>query len=372
MIPILKKIKLKLNRGKVTLKPKTRPKGRVLLSYTTLPFIQPETISGHSNRWECQKIAEIFTQHGFIVDIIDATNKNFKPKKKYTYCIDISNNLDRLEKYLNPDCVKIFHIPAAHWLFQNTAEYQRLLGIKNRRGFILSPRRIEKPSLNIETADIATILGNDFTLNTYRYANKPITKIHIASTHTYPSPINKNFKTINKNFIWLGGSGMVHKGLDLVLEAFKDMPDFNLTICGKKDDDFATAYNQELFETPNIHYVGFLDLGSDDFKKISDQAIGLIFPSCSEGSSGGVVTSMHAGLIPIISYEAGVNVEDFGLILQENTIAEIKKQVLLLSQLPSEDLKTKAVKAWEYANTYHTRENFSTEYNNFVVNLIKK
>jgi hypothetical protein len=315
-------------------------------------------------------IAETWSEAGYDVDVVDFENSSFKPRKKYTYCIDIQNNFEKWNDALGGECIKIFHIPTAHWKFNNEAEEKRLQDIKKRRGFTLAPKRILPASKNIELANRATILGNEFTKSTYAFAAKPLHKLHISATHTYPSPEHKNVTAVRKNFIWLGGAGMAHKGLDLVLEAFTEMPEYSLKVLGKKDSDFAEAYQKELFETPNIEYVGNVDLGSEKFKDITDNSIGLVFPSCSEGSSGGVVASMHAGLIPIISYESGVDVSDFGIILKENSITEIKKQVYTISNLQEEVLKEKSLAAWKHAHAYHTRENFAREYKQFIDTLI--
>jgi hypothetical protein len=47
---------------------------------------------------------------------------------------------------------------------------------------------------------------------------------------------------------------MVHKGLDLVLEAFARMPECQLTIVGpvRNEPEFVNVYRKELFHTPNI------------------------------------------------------------------------------------------------------------------------
>lgn len=370
MSEVAKKILKKLSGGVVRLAPKEAPRGRVLLSYTTLPFISPRLINGHSNRFECQCIAEIFREAGYAVDIVDFDNESFVPKKRYDYCIDIQNKLEKFSAHLNKDCVKIFHIATAHWLFNNTAEYRRLLNVKDKRGVALMPRRTLPPSRNIELADAVTILGNDFTAETYGFSKKTMHRIPISTTHLYPSPENKNFESARNGFVWIGGVGMAHKGLDLILEAFAEMPEFRLTVFGKKDIDFAQTYHKELYETPNIRYAGHTDLGGDEFASVARDSIALIFPSCSEGSSGGVVTAMHAGLIPIISFESGVNVGNFGIIFKKNTINEIKEQAQYLASLPSEELKNKATMAWEYARNNHTREKFSQEYEKFVQRLI--
>jgi glycosyltransferase involved in cell wall biosynthesis len=370
MTDIFRKIALKLHGGIWTLPSKVPVKGRVLLSYTTLPFVSPGSLGGHSNRWECRRIAQIWNKKGFEVDIVDISNASFIPKKKYSYCIDVENGLERLTPLVGEKCVKIYHITSAYWKFQNDAEAKRLADIHSRRGCDLSPRRKLPPSKNIELADIASMIGNDFTESTYAFAGKKIVRIPISTTHTFPSPEGKDFERIRRNYIWLGGAGMAHKGLDLVLEAFAAMPEYSLTIFGKKDSDFADCYKKELFETPNIRYAGMIDMGSEAFSSIIQDSLGLVFPSSSEGSSGGVVTSLHAGLIPIISRESGVDVPGFGTILQSNSIEEIQKEVRKLSSSSPEELLRRALTAWKFANEKHTKDRFSHAYEKFVDDLI--
>ena len=185
----------------------------------------------------------------------------------------------------------------------------------------------------------------------------------------FDSPEKKDFTSVRKKFIWIGGAGMAHKGLDLVLEAFKSLPDFSLTVFGKADKDFVEIYKKELFETDNIRFEGHVDLSSKKFMDASSNSLGLIFPSCSEGCSGGVVTSMHAGLIPIISYQSGVDVEDFGVILRENTIQEISSEIRKMSDKNPEELRTMSVKAWEFAREHYTRETFRLSYERVIDEL---
>ena len=369
------KARMLLAGGVVKLRPKGALKGHVLFSYITLPFTvaSKDAFDGHTNLWECRDMAHAFLERGYAVDVIDWTNKTFTPKKRYTYFLDIHANMERVAPLLNKDCVKILHTTGAHFLFHNTAEYQRLLDVQKRRAKTLIPRRAVVPSYGIEHADVVTMLGNEFTEGTYAYAGKHIIRIPLSSTHTYPSPAEKNFERARKGFVWFGGSGMVHKGLDLVLEAFAHMPECQLTICGKvaNEKDFVEAYKKELYETPNIRVAGLTDPGGDTYKDICTSAVALVYPSSSEGQSGAVITTMHAGLIPIISYQSGVDVEDFGSILTENTIEEIRRAVRAIASLPDEELRARSMKAWHYARGHHTREKFAAAYRSFVDMLEK-
>jgi len=363
----------------VSLKPDKPSGGNVLLSYLVEPFRdlkpgQPVPIL-HTNYWECMQIARTFLELGYCVDVISFFNDVFIPKKDYAFFIDTRHNLERLTPFLNKDCVKILHIDTAHILFHDTAECNRLLALQQRRGVTLKPRRFEMPNLAIEHADCGTILGNEFTMSTFRYANKPLYPIPISTPVLYPWPEKKDFEACRKRFLWFSSGGMVHKGLDLLLEAFAQMPDYHLTICGPVDreEDFKAFYYKELYQTLNIRVFGWVDISSPEFAEITNNCLGLVYPSCSEGQSGAVVTCLHASLIPILSYQSGVDVgEDFGSVLKTCSIEEIKESVKRISNLPLATLKEMARKAWEFARANHTKEKFAAAYRDAVKQIISR
>lgn len=365
----------RLDRRVVSLKPDRPPQGNVLISYITSPFFLragQSVPNSHTHYWESLQIARTFWELGYCVDVIHWQNRDFVPNKDYAFFVDVRLNLERLAPLLNKDCVKIMHIETAHWLFHARAQYSRLLAVQRKRGFTLSPVKIVQPNWAIEHADCATLLGNEFTISTYSYANKPIYRIPISTPVVYPWPEEKDFEACRKHFIWFGGSDLVHKGLDLVLEAFAEMPEYDLTVCGpvQGEKEFERAFYKELYQTPNIHTAGWVDVSNAEFIAIANSCIGLIYPSCSEGQCGGVVTCLHAGLIPIISYESGVDVHDFGMILENSSIDEIKNAIRSISDLRAQELKLMARQAWEFARANHTRETFAYEYRQAISTII--
>jgi len=366
----------KLERRFISLKPKKPIRGGVLLSYINKPFfLKPSdpVPDDHSNYWESLQIARTFLDLGYRVDVIDENNNQFLPSKHYSFFISNRINFDRIAPMLNRDCVKVFHIDTAHWLVNNMAEYHRLRRLQQRKGFVLPPRIYLTPNLAIEQADYATVLGNQFTISTYRYANKPFYRVPVSTPVLYPWPEGKDFEGSRKRFLWFGSGGFVHKGLDLVLDAFADMPDYHLTICGPidRERDFQSAYQKELYKTPNIRTLGWVDTTSPTFLEITKNCLGLVYPSCSEGQSGGVVTCLHAGLIPIISYESGVDVDSgFGVILKNCSVEKIKNAIRRVSSLPTQQLRQMARKSWEFARANHTREVFATEYSKIVSEIM--
>jgi acetyltransferase-like isoleucine patch superfamily enzyme len=237
---------------------------------------------------------------------------------------------------------------------------------------ILNKNSFDMRGLVIENADYATVLGNKFTIDTYSYAKKPIYRIPISTNVQYPWLEDKNYESCCRNFLWFGSSGLVHKGLDLVLEAFAKMPEYHLTVCGpvNNEKDFENAFYQELYQTPNIHTTGWVNVSDSKFTEIVKNCIGLIYPSCSEGGGGSVINCMHAGLIPIVSYESSVDVMNFGFILADSSIEEIQNQIKTVSNLPLKELELRARKSWEFAVNIHVYDNFSQEYYKFATQVL--
>jgi glycosyltransferase involved in cell wall biosynthesis len=92
-----------------------------------------------------------------------------------------------------------------------------------------------------------------------QYAKKPLFPVPIPSACMYPWSESKDFDACRRNFLWFGSGGFIRKGLDLVLEAFAGMPEYHLTVCGpiEEERDFQQAFAKELYDTPNIHTLGW-------------------------------------------------------------------------------------------------------------------
>ena len=360
----------------VTLRPEGNSRGSVLFSYIIDAFLLPSGTpipKSHTNFWQSWQMAQTFVQLGYEVDVIHWTNHQFVPKKNYAILVDVRQNMERLAPLMNSDCVKIMHIDTAHILFQNAAEANRLVALQKRRGVTLNPRRFEMPNQGIEIADYGTATGNDFVIGTFAYAKKKIFKL--------PSPcgvtldwINRDWGQCRKNFLWFSSSSLVHKGLDLALEAFREMPEYRLTVCApvEREKAFVRSYYRELYETSNIQTVGWVDIESETFKNIAASCGATIHLSCSEGGAPSVKTCMHAGLVPIVSYESGVDVHDYGYALRDCSIQNIKLVVRDVAELPPDEIEEKARAAWEYARNSYTRENFSKEYPRVILEILSE
>jgi glycosyltransferase involved in cell wall biosynthesis len=357
----------------VRLAPEGKPRGRVLLSFRVRALLEPDMPLIHHNYWESAAIARVWRDLGFVVDVVDNDHHEFVLTHSYDFLVGSRIRLEDLARQCNPDCVKVLHIDTAHWLFSNTASHTRALDLQRRRGVTLT--RIFEIGRNraIEVADCATALGNDVTVNTYAYAGKPIFRIPSKSApRLFDWPEDRDFEAARKHFVWFGSRGALHKGLDLVLDAFAAMPDLRLTVAGPiRERDFEDAYRTELYGTDNIRSIGWVDLAGPAFPDLARNAVALVYPSCAEGQSGGVIAAMHAGLIPIVSGESGVDVDpSFGIRLPDCSIRSIQAAVRELSDRPAVELERMGRKAWEFARANHTRERFVEEYRKVAAELV--
>ncbi len=358
----------------VSLHPEGPCRGRVLLSYIIDGFLLEAGASipkTHTNIWQSVKMAETFVALGFEVDVIHYTNHSFVPQGNYAFFVDVRHNMERLTPQLHENCIKIMHLDTANILFHNAAAANRLLALQQRRGITLSPPRFERPNLGIEHADYAMTTGNDFTVDTFKYANKKI--------HKLPSPCGivldfpeKEWNQCRRNFLWFSSSGLVHKGLDLALEAFLDLPDCHLTVCAplERDRDFVQAFHKELYETDNIHTVGWVDIESRQFRDITEKCAAVLHLSCAEGGAPSVKVCMHAGLIPVVSRESGVDVGNFGFSLKDCSIANTTEAVRRVAALSEKELQDRSSGSWQFSRSHFTRENFAAEFRRLILEII--
>ena len=362
--------KKKSDKKLVPLVPQRQTRGRVLFSYIIDGFLLTPgkpVPNRHTNIWQSLKMAETFLERGYAVDVISYRNQDFVPSVDYEVIVDVRRNLERLAPLLSSECLKIMHLDTANILFHNAAGARRVLQLQQRRGITLRQRRYEAPNRGLECADHATIIGGDFAASTFEYAKKKLYRLPTPCGVMYDWP-DRKWADCRKSFLWFSSGGLVHKGLDLALEAFVDMPDYRLTVCAplEQEPDFVDAFKKELYETENIRTVGWVDVESSRFRKIIASCGAMLHLSCSECGGTAVKMCMHAGLVPIVSYESGVDVDGFGFMLEECSLAKIKETIGHVATLPQHELEERARKAWGLARQNYTRENFAAAYRRFV------
>lgn len=362
----------------VTLRPDSEPIGRALFSYILDPLLLPPTADvphSHTHFWESRTMARTLVELGFTVDAMHWTNSAFVPRERYDLLIDVRVQMERLASVLPARTLKILHAETGHWRFYNAAQERRRRELAERRGIRLAPYKTIEPNRAIETADAATILGGEATRETYAFAGKPLYPVPISQPFLYPFPAEKDYVRARRRFLWFGSGGLLHKGLDRVLEVFADLPELELTVLGPidREPEFERAFARELYRTPNIRTHGWIDVASAQFLAFAASHAALVYPSCSEGQNGGAVTCMHAGIVPILSRESGLDLPTgTGWLLESSTLEEIRERVLAVAAMPPEALAATTLRAWQWVRTQHTRERFANVYEAAMLEILAR
>lgn len=359
----------------VRLNPLGKARGSVSISYLHWPFREgwdSPKARGHTNAYEVVAMAEAFRDLGYRVEIVDCDNRTFVPAGDCKVAVDIHSNLERWDSVLPAGCARILHATGSHWLMWNRSELARLESVRDRKGIALRPRRQVEPSRAVETADRVVVLGNVYTMESFAFAAKPRVRVPISSAFEFDWDGERDFEKARRRFLWVGSYGMVHKGLDLVLDAFAGLPELELTVCGRpeKEGDFYSLYERELLRTPNIRLHGWIDMGTPAFREIARTHASVIYPSSAEGGAGSVIHCMHAGMIPSCTFEASVDMGDFGVAIESGTAEAVRSAALRLSGMPAVEVAGRARAAWEHARVAHTRAKFRENYRRFAADLV--
>ena len=348
---------------------------RALLSYIVHPFFIDKRNPGffeHINNWHAQEIVRILNQIGCTVDVIDYKDIRFVPRRRYDLFIGHGGtNFEKISQHLQNSTIRIYFSTGSYWKYHNKQEIERFDALKKRRGIDLPFDRFIQDSEEyaLLVSDGIIGIGNDFTRRTYKEFSPVIMLNATAIFDDHYEKCDKDFEKGKKHFLYFAGSGPVHKGLDLLLEAFSGMKE-HLWICSRIDQRFEEIYSEELHNTPNIHLVGWTRPRSAGFYELMDICNYVILPSCSEGQAHSVVECMNKGLVPVVSRACGLDVGNYGIIIDPCTIKEITKVVLKLSSLSANKCKVMSRNARRAAIRDFSEEVFSDNFKKVILHMI--
>lgn len=336
----------------------TNRKGAALLVYIVYPFYMDTASSrfrSHINNGNAKMIVQVLNDLGYAVDVIDYRDiATFDTKQKYDVVIGIDKVFD-YDKPCMKTATKIFYSTGLHFVEATRLTYERHIRFMQRHGVFISPQRIPLPLYSPEKSDCIISIQNQFTDCSYRMAGKPIYNCTISGTNTF---YNMNRKTKNtKTVLWLSGSGMILKGLDLVLDAIADMPDCKLVVCAdmssEEDRQFEEFYYGQIHNSENVQYVGFVDVGSQKFSRIAKDCTAIIFPYPEGEMSGSLVNGMYHGLIPIIGYFSDDKISECS-VFTIGTVDGVKDAIRSVMNMSDDEIRIKSKKTLEYAKVHYT------------------
>jgi hypothetical protein len=319
---------------------------RALLIYLTKPFtIEPDDpeFLKHQNFKQATQIVKVLDELGYVVDVANYSDMRLRPRRTYDIVISHRIDLGRLEHAVRPDTRKVYLASGMNHVIHNETIRGAYFELARRRGCKLKPSRLNSEHMPfVVRADAIVGFGNEYTVGSWKEVTDasiyPFNNYGFASTRSSVS--SKDFVTARRSFLFFASGSQVGKGLDILLEIFPGLPHLHLYVCSSyvMEPDFCKCYRKELFETANVHPIGWVRVNSSQFDELMKKCAFVIHPARTEGQPGSVVQCMYAGLIPLVSKESGIDTEDFGTTFAENSRAEIRRQIETVSSYGTDNL----------------------------------
>jgi hypothetical protein len=340
------------------------PTKRALVSYLVSPLLMPKRKRDRtvfSNFGIAQQVPQVLNQLGYIVDIVRYDLKGWKISERYDLFLGHGGiNFEEIIEKLPKETVSIYFSTGIYWKEWNIREAKRLYDLTLRRGCILPPDRPIRQSEEFANrrADGIICLGNEAAVSTY--SDFPL--VIGINNATYPIAWTgwntKDYRRGCQHFLFFSGDGNVHKGLDLLLEAFAGT-DLQLHICQSIDSEFAALYRYELMESDNIHLHGRLPMRSEQFESLARLCNWAITATCAEGQPGAIIECMGYGLIPILPDSANIDLSELGVRITDCSVETIRKTCLRLAQTSAEDCRRKSIQVAEVVKKDYSPEHFN-------------
>ncbi len=354
---------------------------KVLLSYITEPFTLGLSYA-HTNLRECYTAGEIFNELGYRVDVIDFSSTRRIDFSDYDVIYGMGAVLERSFYQNARPLVRIFYGTGCNPAFSNIQTILKVRSFKERHGpFLIDSSRIVPTSTDAQVllSDAVIVLGNEFVLNTYR-VNDPEGGNRYCRTDIFFNDAvdldvqTKDFSVAKKHFLWFGSGGLLHKGLDVLIDIFLTRPDLTLHICGApaREEGFFQFYNPYLSGSPNIVNHGFVKMESPEFLHLMQICGYTVFPSVSEGGAPAILNVMaNGGLVPIVTRSTGVDLDTVGEVLETDSMAGFAEAIDHAAAAPEEVLKQRAVQAKQYVRENYSFDKYKSTLKSHITSVLK-
>lgn len=312
-------------------------------------------------------MARIIGSFGYNVDVVynrdaEIAKSNKLNKYKYDMIVGlIPRGIDFWTGHMNEGCIRVAYLTCMNLEVNAANQIKRLKDLEQRRGHKLPGRLIadEIHTKDIENFNAAWNIGNAYNYHSYDSFKMP-PMYYIKNNGYIFDWVNRDIIRDKHSFIFFNSRGMVHKGLDLLLEIFgREGFPYNLYICScfNEEKEFCAEYDQELYHRPNIFPIGFIDIHGPEFREVTEKCAYTILPSCAEGQAGSLLTMMSAGVIPIASKECGFDGDEV-ILLDDCKIETIERYIEEYAHKPDEWIHERSEFGIDLVKRKYTREDY--------------
>ncbi len=351
--------------------------GRALVSYFSLPLIPPPAMRDRtqfSNLGIAQAIPRALNRLGYTVDIISYDNAQWRPLKRYDLFLGhTAVSFMRLADALHPECLKIYFSTGIDSVEANRRAHARAAFLLERQSFHMMPERLifSDETAAIKRAHGLIYLGNRAADDTYRWVENRIGINNACFSLPYKHIPELGFSLRRRSFLYFSGRGNLHKGLDLLIEAFAST-NLRLIVCQDIQPDFIACYEKLLRSSPNIEVHGFVEMRSKTFRELAASCAWTISTSCAEGQPGAVLECMQHGLIPVLTPENNIDLNAFGCLLANPRPQAIREVCVGLSDMSLDEYQRRQAEMLDTLERSYSPDNFVTSVERAVCQLREK
>lgn len=168
--------------------------------------------------------------------------------------------------------------------------------------------------------------------------------------------------------MWFGSTGLYHKGLDILLDVFAQLPECTLNVYGVNQKEW-TSLKKIIPQNVIVHSKVYVQ--SRDFLDVVKSNLFIISVSCSEAMQSGIATGMRHGLIPLITEECGYDDHPAIIKFKDYRVGTIKEKIEEVGSWDDHKLATLSDDVYEYANSCFTLHKFVETFETIVSKIIR-
>jgi len=305
-----------------------------------------------------------------VIHCLDEKHNDLIAEKKYEVIFGLGEPF-YIASINNPKALKIIYLTESHPSFSLQQEKLRVdyYFERHKQRVPLKRSGLHYKVKDISVANYGILVGNKITLQTYTFSAERIFTLNPTGL------INENFvftkrdrSESRKHFVWFGSGGAIHKGLDILIDVFNELPEYHLYICG------LSAQEKKLFaiKGKNIHDLGFIYVESSEFMDLMQTCSYVILPSCSEGMATSVLTCMNHGLIPVVTRECGIDLKEWGVYLEDYSVEYIRGSVEHCASIEPDLVEKYQNEVYEYSRRQFVISRYSQDLQHIVNTIISK
>lgn len=324
----------------------------------------------HVSRIHIYQLLLPFFRDGYVIDIYPA--EYLKPvdflEIKYDMIFGFGPSYLELIKR-NPQAKKIIFITEnAPWVVRERFN-ERLQLYKDRNGrypeHALKRMNFYNDEM-FELSDIGIAINGTSNIGFMKQRLKKVYQLDVNALYDECGPINKIHKNIKQKFLWFGSTGAIHKGLDILVDAFRYLPDFQLDVYGaslEEIKDIKLPRNVKIRSKVNVYSDRFIE-------EVVKQHTFVVSLSCSEGMQSSIATCMMYGLIPIVSKETGYDDNPFVKTINTLDIPLIIDELKRCVSVDDDELSNYESQVMEYAKKHYTIDSFTNRYFSIIDKIL--